>query len=514
MRQWCALVCLLLGMALAQEGSAPSLYPSAIRSGLPYFRPEMWLSGKLPYVTVTRDDLFEKALKAQKDEPIPTYEWQLPLSSYIATRITSQKLRAAWQRLEERTYWRAMTELNLPVTLVPCTTGLWNASFLHGKINPPLPEVKVGAVKEFFPEQYKLPLSEVGAASAGMLRMDTYSYFYLGIPQVPGSDFCDDFGLKSPIDLLPVIIHGVCLKAIVNICTPGYPDPFLVFPDLAHQRVTRALEHATKKYVPQYEKDVLAAVQPRLNSTLTDRNVEPDIFAPTDWSGALLGAGALVTPVARFVATPDVVVKDFKEIVDTLRKARFSDEKLDKAVWVYYSNAIYGFANRNGIPLAQLGIDNQLLNTAQQTLSLLQGSALRNSDFRGIWPLEEIKRFFPVATPQLQEALGFVNYYQVFARFDLTPLPDPKASWQPGEYATTAAMRSVHMWHVPLSCTPSLTPPFVLCVPDAVNVRPWPLPPYSLFLSAPRYYWDWVSIPDGYPIPRVRGVPLSPPVVR
>jgi hypothetical protein len=104
--------------------------------------------------------------------------------------------------------------------------------------------------------------------------------------------------------------------------------------------------------------------------------------------------------------------------------------------------------------------------------------------------------------------------------------PTLGARWNPGEYAGVAFVRSLHIWNVPFIVdydNPAAVitvpfPPFVIIIPsvypDFENVRPIFIPPYEIFYAGPRYYYDWVSVPESYPVPRVKGTPLSLPFSR
>lgn len=510
-RTWQALFgfCLFVFSSFALSADEP-LYPPGSRTSLPFYRPEMWAAGKLPYVTVTREDLWRKAREAKDPKDVPTYEWVLPVSSVEGSREVARGLRKAWQRLEERTYWRVMAELNNPFSFIACTLGFYD--WFHGSLNPPKPEASVSVLPDYFPKDFSLPLPAKDVEADGLLRLDYYSYFYMGVPNVPGSDFCSQF----PFDFWPLMIPALKFYNVPifdEVTFPkDYPNPIWLDTDGAVNRVTRAEEYAAKNYLRDYEKDVLEALAPIKPDSALDsikQGKEPGFFLGTDWSGALLGSGVAVSPVMQFVPDKDTP-KVLGSIVDTLKQARFKDDKLDKAILAYYAPGLTSLAGHLGLDAAKVPGLKGLERVTQVGLSLLQGKDYRSPDYSGIWPLEELKRFLPPSLPQVHEALGYTSYFQVYGRYDFTPLPDPKARWSsPFEQALVGFQRSLHLIHVPIMCDSIklVTDPLLACTPDVKNIRPIPVPPYTVVFAGPRYYWDWVSVPESYPVPRVRGTP-------
>jgi hypothetical protein len=102
-----------------------------------------------------------------------------------------------------------------------------------------------------------------------------------------------------------------------------------------------------------------------------------------------------------------------------------------------------------------------------------------NPAYGGLTEKEDAKRSLEPATLLEYQQFGFAVFFQVFGEmwlgvvFDLTR----------GPYLAGACL-------IPI-------PPFLVLVPVPV-----PTPLYS-----PRVFSAWLSVPEGYPIPRVRGVP-------
>ena len=485
------ILCALLSPVLAgEEDPVAKWYSERQITDLPFFRPELLQSGKLPYTTV-RD--LKRQSQAKSEEKPPTSEWQIPVSTLYGSQETARRIRRAWQRLEERYYWYTMSRLGLPNPL-PCALS-------SDRLNPSLPKVKVSLLKEFLPPDHKPGVEEAPVAAAGETRLDNYTYYWLQSASVKSSDFCDGL-YQSWQDAIPAFYPTVCFRLLVEMCFgPTYLS------DLGNARIQSAIRRLGEVFIPEYEKDILEALAPRVKIGGLDQ----DYFNPTLWSGGLLGAGAVVTPVVD--VGPNAVTRSaeaLKEIVELINSARFSDEKLNAASWPYFYRGVLEAARRlsSELPLPKLAVPSiPLVDTA---LAALNGKEYRNPSVRGIWPLEEIKRRFPPASYQLHESLGYTSYFQAFGRLEATVLPDPNARWGSGEYAGIAFMRSLHFWDVPTVFGPC--PPTFIC--EVKPPRPYMVPPYILPYAGPRYLWDWVSVPEGYPIPRVEGKPTSTPVQR
>lgn len=497
-------------------------YPDGAITGVPWVVPAPE-RGVLPYTAVYRIDRWKEAKRAQEGDPnaiAKTFEWHIPVSTVEGTRAVAQKLLLAWQRLEERTYQHIMTRVNYTIgkTEVECVAkkALWSALKGLFGLNPTRPDPQVSALPSYFPTGFNLPLSQRNAAAEGTHRLDWYSYYYAGSFRVSPDDFCGDMGPGAGD--FPILIYipavKITLGSLTLFQTPGYPNPLYIDMGELEGRVRRGLELAAQKYVPDYERDVLDALKPQgdpqsfLNAianfasnagkgTLSD----PEVFLPTSWTGHTPGLGAVVTPVVRLVDFP-TALRDLQSILDTIQRASYKDNLLNAAKYPYYYDVFQTLVRRLGISFTLPSVAQNASDILTQVASL-QGN--RDPKARGIWPLEELKRYFPPSLPQVHEALGYATYFQVFGKLETYPLPDSQASWSPGEYPIVAFYRSPHKWNIPLVCPVEWGGG---CYPDAPNIRPIFIAPYTLMLAGPRYYYDWVSVPDGYPIPRVEGLPV------
>jgi len=508
-----------LGASLAFSGDDP--YTLGPASGLPWYKPEQVVKGKVPYVAVYRYDLFRHA-QENPEARIP-YEWHLPLSTLEATRSVALGLIHAWQRLEERTYWHVLARINYQAgfsearcEMLDLYTHLYADIFRAEK-----PEVSVGVAPEHLPAGFKPPLPLVPAAADKTFRMERYTYYYIGGTGIKSVEYCDGLGAGD----LPIYPYtpGFCVKRFgQKFCTPNYPEPLYIDMEEFKGRARRGMAHAARAYVADYEGAVVNIVRPWgdlmgfARAFAQGRLQDPEIFAPADWSGALLGSGAVVAPVVRLVEFANVK-DDLEAIWNTIRNARYDDNELNRVKELYFAPSFKGLLSRIGLSGA-VALPQVAEVTRAQTLDLLKGPRYRSEVSRGIWPLEEVKRWFPPSRPEVHEALGYTTYFQVFGKMDFTVLPDPKAAWGTSEYGPVVFVRSLHIWNVPFIFdfdSPSGIPRVVPVVyPDVFNIRPIFIPPYMIFYFAPRYYYDWVSVPEGYPIPRVKGTPTGLPFSR
>ncbi len=132
MRRWKALSKIalagltpLLSLALGENTVPGPRYEEWTKYLLsqPDYRLEQVLKGKWPYLEVLRKDRFQEYQKGPcdpKNDPnackdrmpwneAQAHEFRLPMSSLEATREVAKDLRKAWQRFEERYYWRVIS---------------------------------------------------------------------------------------------------------------------------------------------------------------------------------------------------------------------------------------------------------------------------------------------------------------------------------------------------------------------------------------------------------------------
>lgn len=517
----------LFNIALAQAPNYPPLDQHDAGGGVnlqylfsfPDYRSEGLQKGHWPYLEVLRSSALRLQQQGQKQNP-PTntpHEWRIPFSTQGATQSVARDLRLAWQRLEERYYQNTITRLNNPALyLTNCTVGLRLRD-----LDPPIPPLNLSVERSSVPSSFDPGLGFPEAASKGTHRLDVY----WPTPQVDKADFCDDLSLE----LLPVMyIPAFCIDADqvgFSWCSQGYPDqPLWMNYEAAEARVRAGIEHAHGQYLLDYQRGVLQALAPRLPTALTGN---PEVFAPVPWQSHLLGAGAVIAPVmSSLLPNPVQVGQSLDQALQPLRQALPNLPQTERLVaYPYYYQLLLGLSHLPGFQnlvqplqnrlgnleqnqvealLARLKPTDQAANLAGQPLNLFHPSV------PGLWRLEELKRWMPPQSPLVAEQMGYATFFMVWNRFETATLPDLGADWaNPLEQSTAFLQRIVAYWHVPLRLKVSFqpAPPYVTTTPQLELPRPLPIAPYLLPFVGERTHYGWYSVPEGYGIPLVRGVP-------
>jgi hypothetical protein len=392
-----------------------------------------------------------KKIEAQKQLDLakcPQYEYTVPFSLEEDSRKVAQALRRAWMRLEDRGYWRVMTQLNNP--------GMW---FSHCLIswsdgpNPSLPEVRFSISKD-----------DVAAALGGNvtypepevpLRLDSY----LPIPTVPASDYCDDFTME----ILPLMyIPGFCIAVygFTLFCTGDYPQPIWFNDQEATSRVTEAITHMQTKYLADYQVEVIKELAP-----LKDGRV----FMPMPWSNPIPGGGAVIAPIINMNLDPSVYVTHGQNA----------------------QNDLGGLEGANALPYYL----QRIARLPNLDLHLVPGSNDVAYIPPGVWRLEEYKRWMKTSNQLYHEQIGYVSMMQAWQTFDTTILPE-------GNLIERAA-RTIQYFGVGLKLDF-----YINAMNTYVDPFTKPIAPFNVPFVGPRMRWTWVSVPEGYQIPRVQGNPL------
>jgi hypothetical protein len=156
MRLWCLLVS--LGLALAQQ---PDYSFARSIFSLQDIRLEKTTSGALPLLEVIAVEPLREwqqnrtecqQARIQNRSPkasCPKFEWTVPFSPLSESQAAAQDLRKAWQRFEDRYWWRVEVELNNPLKyLAYCELDYGQ------RLDPPKPEVKIHVPKNILPAKF------------------------------------------------------------------------------------------------------------------------------------------------------------------------------------------------------------------------------------------------------------------------------------------------------------------------------------------------------------------------
>ncbi len=137
----------------------------------------------------------------------------------------------------------------------------------------------------------------------------------------------------------------------------------------------------------------------------------------------------------------------------------------------------------------------------------------------GLWKFEEAKRWFPPASLPVHEAFGYTTFFQAMNLLEVTNIPDMRnvdlsqvnlSNW--ASFAWGQLSRLIVYWHVPITIDIRVEycPPCVLAYPSLPlegPAQPLGVPPYTLPFVGERTHWRWVSVPEGYEVPGVKGAP-------
>lgn len=564
--RWILLPVFLLPLALANGGEPPQEEPKYeppryeewhrhLLSG-PNYRTEGLPTLEWPYVVVLREDRFRETQRAKAEGKAGLdHEWLLPMSTLQGTQEVARDLRKAWQRFEERYYWRAITELNNP--------AFWFAFCLAGlrgpDLNPPLPPFRLQVDFWSLPTPLADALKDVDFGRAGHERLFMLDR-YLPIPQVGPREFCDGLGLQIlPLMFIPgfkVLVFG---HEIFR--TPGYPGEPLWFNWYeANARVKRAMAHALKEYYKDYQAEVariLLTPRPQDLNSLQNLSLDsplPSVYLPIPWQGHLLGGGSVVAPVfTEPVPMPNKAQEYTTWLEKTWKTYQSLSEKVARTplekVYAYvhfYRMADELFRNRLllgfgplqtfkdkirqmvEVPIQTVGKGMPVLKgcfEGTESLVACVAKALfleeQANDLAGkpvyhkvgeapsFWRLEEIKRWFAPAPLLFHEAFGYTSLFQAYSVTELTVIPDYRkvTNFRIEEFFDPIS-RLIVYWHVPLVIDIGLHGVSVYPPPPLEGpIQPKGIPPYMLPYALPRVGWRWVSVPEGYEIPGVRGRP-------
>jgi len=446
----------LLGLSLAQQDKPDYSFTKYIYS-FPDIRLDKALQGGFPLVEVISVDNLRRwqqnraqCQQNRASADCPRFEWSSPFSPVSESQAAAQDLRKAWQRFEERYWWRVEVELNNPLEYLLYCTVDWGA-----RLNPPRPEVQVNVSRELLPRGFD--------PGVGFPAPDPRFYLdrYLPWPQVPKDDYCDDLNLQ----LLPLMyLPGFCvqLEGVRIACTPNFPAPLWFNWEEATARVTRAIARAHSKYLLEYQKDVAEALLPGKRT----------LFFPFPWRSHLPDDGAVITPVFDL----DPHLEQFQRLAQTASEKLGGLEGANAYAYYFQHNPLLPITRSPTLDLHLLPGRTDVLYTPP-----------------GVWKLEELKRWLGPSTPTNYEFYGYVNFFQAWSQVDATVLPEGKPLLRNILYDATAIIEDCHL--------------FGACVSVPIPV-PIPIPPFKMLFAGPRTYWGWVSVPEGYEIPRVKGEPL------
>ncbi len=382
----------------------------------------------------------------------PAFEWLVPYTLESASQQAAKEMRAAWQRFEERYWQRAMTELNNPVMyLTNCVVDL------NVGLGTRAPTVETHVRDEDVPKQIRDKFKT--GVPDNQFNLEQY---VLPLPQVTNSDYCDDLSIGLPVLELPGTcvyfsqVQLFCIQGGYKATGPG-ATPIYFDMNEAEHRVQNAIVRAHSQYLAEYHADVIKALSP------SDQKA---IF-PLAWNSLIPGQGAVIAPVMNASLDPGPFVQLAQDA-----RGKFND-----------LNALAYYAQASGVRSPTL--DYYLRPGAEDVLHRPPGN----------WRLEEWKRSLPISNPSYYERFGYSSFFQAWDEFEATILPEP---------IPAKPLRTL------LYYTLGLRVDVNVFGDNTTGVEPTALfiAPYQLPFAGPRSHFGWVSVPEGYGMPRAVGSPL------
>lgn len=390
-------------------------------------------------------------------------EWIVPYSQESGSVAAATGMRAAWQRFEDRYYWRANVELNNPALyLTHCLMNL-NMGLQTRAVRARVtvgPE-EVGADPKI---SGKYPFS-----SPDGLKLDSY----LPFPQVENREYCagvtPNLIPEIPVMYLPGLCFtvfgtptGVCLEGEKTYVTnPLAPAPLYFNMNEARRRLADAVAKAHTDYLLEYQEDVVGALFNKNNK----------YFFPLPWQSLLPGNGAVIAPVMNQQVSP----KPIADLANQVRQLYQSDPKTRLFALNSSPYFFQGLARSPSLSLHALPTRKDVLKSPP-----------------GVWLYEEYKRLLPPTSLPFQEQFGYTTFFEAYNEPKVALLPEDVAGklTHPVLYYATGILLDLTGFSVVL--------PQPMRIPEYMGGLPF---------VGPQARYDWKSVPEGYAIPKVKGQP-------
>lgn len=395
-------------------------------------------------------------VKSDKDKAnCGKYQYNVPYSFSDETLRVGADMRQAWQRFEDRYYWRAMLNLNgAPMYVSHCLIDFGQNQ------KAAKPELVINTEDSMYPKELTGKITKQDIKDK--LSMDAYSIF----PNVPNADYCDGAKLDATLMYFPGTCFYLgttklfCIEGGQETLNPLAPKPIAFNYGEAVNRVKAATLTAEKDYQADYQKDILEAIKPTAK------------FYPLLWDTML--TGALVAPT-----------QTLKPDLPTLtQKGKDAGTKLGgvfaATAPVYYAQGLTG--NALTLPLRV------------HTLPVVT-DVLANPNPPGVWKLEEFKRTFPQNPSPIYERFGYTNIFSAWTRATVKLLPEDAAAKPLRQMIYMAIGNNVSIQ----------IPPVVVPMPAPVLIKEFSA---GLPYAGLQTHFTWQSVPEGYEVPRVSGAPL------
>lgn len=438
-----------LGVAIAQAEDPDTVDTTGILSlieDLPDPANDEGLYRTIPFVEVIKEDLLAQCQNVGFDsDQCPTFEWTAPLLPSSLATDAEIAIADAWFRFETRAYSRLLLEIGAVHPLLACTLG----------------------------------------------NIDLFWLIHTGELFVPAEEFCDDTG--------PALFNACFWECDFNLLQSQCPEAKPGCGDCIQRGLERAYEH-----MPTYYQDYV--------STVFEEVVVPlHAAGGLNWrDGPTPGSGALTVPLTSLETTdttnvlidlttniiPEALGENPEAATYFMQPGVLNDPC--RALWAgvgfEFPVALPGVPfdpTAPGIPELEMFkrafADRESAgDTWKRTLMMLltwdeeaiyPKYASGEGIFSNIFSGEESK--LGLAMPLAYACLGYTTMFQVYEKLaDVVIM------------AHRPAVRVTTCW---VEWLPGLT------------IAPGT--PHIITTAYPRFHSDWVSVPEGYAIPRVQGTP-------
>jgi hypothetical protein len=392
----------------------------------------------------------QKAGKTDCNTDKYRHEWSVPFITVENANKLEKALSLAWNRFDARVTWRLNTAIN-----------------------------NFGVVP--FPHRdYLIPTLSFSANCISPTNTLTNQDKFLGawdnsvLSPMKASDFCDGLTLDKAVSLASTHLP--------------YPVPCglgggTVYWNEVARRYAEAMKHALTKYYPDYWIDVAKAFAMYMPQALDWGG-----FGPTSSLVPGTEGGSLIAPVYASIPNP-------VQYVNLATKAAALDPLVGYSYimqkYPYMLNPIGNAVLQNKGVLSLANITGETTTGIAQLEQLKYNLSTREDIFKRPYQWSLTGAAKPtgntgVGTLREVEAIGYAPFLRVYSKVDKEISPRPVM--------------------LMVSCGQLVFTPFPNLVERIypVPVSPAPLP---VAYIVPRVHTEWMSVPEGYEIPKVKGVP-------
>lgn len=382
---------------------------------------------------------------------------KVPYSLDTETVRVGKDLRAAWQRLEDRSYWHALVKLNNPAMIASHCTIDWKSG--DETLNP---DLTINVQKGMYPKELdgKIPTQEVN----DKLRMDKYSI----LPFVPNDDYCSgvdpDFTvmfIPGTCVYTPEMQKLFCIEGEQETLNPLAPRPIDFNYQEALKRIADAIKDTETDYLKEYNTDVLKALKPTAK------------FYPTLWDNMFTGS----------VIAPTTTLKP--DLASLLKSAKEAGKNLGGV-----------FKSTAPIYYAQGVASNSLTEPLRVHILPRRNDVLGVPNPPGVWPLEEYKRTFKIQPLPVADRFGYTTLFRAWMQPTVTLLPEPLSAKPLRQMIYMAGGVNVIL---------TLPVPIPVPVPAPILIKEFAA---GLPYVGVKARFTWENVAEGYEVPGVNGKPI------